>query len=120
MEFIVKIAALIIGANLLQEPKACNCNLSGQYTSKETVTIYVVEYNKKRCKASVDARITITSEGSVFDQFIVSEHSSKRGLLSKQTVNSTYHLKNDWVVQRNEKIWIEITPVTEHQYLVTL
>jgi len=120
MEFIVKIAALIVGASLLQEPKACPCNLAGQYTSKEMVTIYLVEYNKKRCKVSIDMNITITSEGSVFDQFIITQRSSKRGLLSKQTVNNTFHLVNDFVAAKGEEIWIEIQPVTENQFLVTL
>lgn len=124
MGFIIKLVAIMIGASALEEPKPCNCTpVEQNVVINEKATIHIIDYTRKKCKLDFKTRLVITPDNGVFTEYVISVHSSKSGLLSKQTISgaTTVILKDEIIVSRKEKIWIEIVGeagiITSYAYL---
>jgi len=124
MTFIAKLAAILLGAHLLQDPEPCKCNsIEQNVIMTGSTTIHLVDYTRKKCGFALDTRLTITPEGSnTFDEITVSVYKSDRELVSKQVVTGTsfVRIQENFVLKKREKVWIEITSNNEgQQYLVS-
>lgn len=125
MTFIAKLAAILLGAHLLQDPEPCKCNSIEQNVMMTgSTTIHLVDYTRKKCGFTLDTRLTITPEegNSTFDEVIVSVYKSNRELISKQIVTGTsfVRIQENFTLKKHEKVWIEImSNNNKQQYLVS-
>lgn len=120
MEFLIKIAALIIGANMLQEPKDCSCSTTQSVVViTDPKIISLVEYSKSKCVLKND--ITISVESGVFAQYTVSVWSNNR-LVSKHVLSgkSSVVVNDDIVINRKGRAWILIEPSSQGSHLISV